>query len=53
MESLRVNWRREAERHKSLSVSFDVLLKVVDALNAFDGVSASVRPPCRSQRICR
>ena len=42
---LRVNWRREAERRKSLSASFDALLKVVDALNALDGVSASVRPP--------
>lgn len=42
---LRVNWRREAERRKSLPASFDALLKVVDALNALDGVSAGVRPP--------
>ncbi|PPU93327.1 hypothetical protein XalbCFBP2523_07625 [Xanthomonas albilineans] len=42
---LRVTLRREAERLKSLPASFDALLKVVDALNTLESVSASVRPP--------
>lgn len=40
---LHVNWQREAERRKSLPASFDALLRIIDALNALDGVSARPR----------
>lgn len=42
----KVEWRREAEiqRRKALPASFEVMLAVVEALNAMPGVCANVRP---------